>query len=115
MGKDFAPKPPDYTISAMDADGTKLGVIAAGWNLDNGRISIKIDSNRGKVTLNRSMKIMMFPYVPKDKQQQPVEQPAKRQSKRKYEELVNLGSAYADSEERVWTEDPTPQGPYQIG
>jgi len=113
--KDFYPKPPDYTISAMDASGNKLGVIAAGWNLENDRVSIKVDDRKGRVVLDRTMKIMMFPYVPKDKQQQPVEQPAKRQSKRKYEELVNLGSAYADSEERVWTEDPTPQGPYQIG
>lgn len=100
----------------MKADGTKIGVIAAGWNLENGRISIKVDNKHDKVVLERTMKIMMFPYAPKEnKQQQPIEQPTKRQSKRKYEELVHLGSAYADSDDRVWTEDPTPNGPYDVG
>ena len=114
MPKDFSPKPPDYTISAMRADGSKLGVIAAGWNLPDGRVSIKIDNRQEEVTLDRTMKIMMFPFVPKDKQ--PLkEQLAKQKNNRKYEELVVLGSAYADSKERVWTDDPTPNGPYEIG
>lgn len=31
------------------------------------------------------------------------------------EVVIMIVPPFVDEEERVWTEDPTPQGPYQIG
>lgn len=112
MSKDFKPTTPDYTISAMTTDGKKIGNVGAAWKIEEGRISIKINSDAPDYRL-RELKLMMFPYSPKPTNQPATKSPDSK-PRRRYEEIVTLGSPYPDGD-LVWSNDPTPNGPHDVG